>query len=149
MDGENADVLSGLQEYRPYAQKHPHSEKGYVVGMRRKNARDVVDERETYLHKGDVMAFVVALIAERDENEAAFKVWRRRCEEAEAERDAYRADADRLNWLDSKNIPKSIGWEVSWAPIGNVSVDSVIFLGQPPTPIREAIDAARAGEGEG
>lgn len=41
-------------------------------------------------------AEIERLRAERDENEGAFKVWRRRCQEAERERDEARAEIERL-----------------------------------------------------
>lgn len=61
-----------------------------------------------------------------------------------AEVEELRADAERLGWLDAQNISKRMGWKVNVAPLGNVSVQSVIFLGSEPVKIRDAIDAARA-----
>jgi RNA polymerase-binding transcription factor DksA len=53
-------------------------------------------------------------------------------------------DGERLDWLDSTNKPFKMGWRVGVAPAGNVSVGSVIQLGDSITPIRAAIDAAIA-----
>lgn len=66
-----------------------------------------------------------------------------------AEVEALRADAERLGWLDAQNISKRMGWKVNVAPLGNVSVQSVIFLGSEPVKIRDAIDAARASAATG
>ena len=60
------EVLAALQEFVPYAQKHPLSRKGYVVGMRRKNKRDELDEVQTYLYAASVRTAVSAMIAERN-----------------------------------------------------------------------------------
>lgn len=57
------EALAQLQEFVPYAQKHPHASKGYVVGMRRKNARDELDERDVYLSKHQVIEFIERHIA--------------------------------------------------------------------------------------
>jgi hypothetical protein len=65
------------------------------------------------------------------------------CGDAEQADEAV-TDAELLNWLDAKNAPFKMGWRVNAAPAGNVSVGSVIQLGEPLTPIREAIATARA-----
>lgn len=57
------------------------------------------------------------------------------------------ADARRLDYLDSCNLPKRMGWDISKAPSGNVKVSSVIFLGSDPVTIRAAIDDAIGAEG--
>jgi len=58
------------------------------------------------------------------------------------ERDALKKDAERLDFLD-RSLSRKFGWKVSVAPAGNVSVTSVIFLGdQQPVSIRTAIDDA-------
>jgi predicted ribonuclease toxin of YeeF-YezG toxin-antitoxin module len=68
----------------------------------------------------------------------------------QAERVAqFEADAARLDWLDATNARFRMGWNVGQAPAGNVSVDTVIFLGKPPVTIRAAIDAARAATPQG
>jgi hypothetical protein len=67
----------------------------------------------------------------------------------EAELAAARADAERLDFLDSKNLPLKMGWCIGVAPAGNLSVRSVIQLWDEPKPIREAIDAARQAEAQG
>jgi hypothetical protein len=64
----------------------------------------------------------------------------------EAENEALKKDAERLNFLDERNRPFRMGWEVAHAPIGNVSVKSVIFRDRFPTSIRTAIDAAMTKE---
>ena len=56
------------------------------------------------------------------------------------------ADAKRLDWIDSKNAPFSMGWNIAQAPAGNISISSCIFLAKPPVTIRDAIDAAIKGE---
>lgn len=56
-------------------------------------------------------------------------------------------DAARLDWLDAKSEPSKMGWRVAIAPSGSVYVGPVIQLGGKITSIREAIDAARKGEG--
>jgi hypothetical protein len=53
-------------------------------------------------------------------------------------------DAALLDWLDSTNRPLQMGWRVTVAPAGNVSIGSVIQLGGKITSIREAISAAIA-----
>lgn len=56
---------------------------------------------------------------------------------------ADRVDAERLDWLDAQNLRFKMGWKVGKAPMGNVSISSVIFLGVvAPISIRDAIDAA-------
>jgi hypothetical protein len=50
-------------------------------------------------------------------------------------------DTARLNFLDTNVHKFRMGWRVGQAPVGNLSVQSIIMGGQP---IREAIDAARA-----
>lgn len=62
----------------------------------------------------------------------------------DAEIAELRRDAERLNWLDARNTPSQMGWRVSIAPHGNVSVQALIQLGGPLTSIRAAIDAAIA-----
>lgn len=49
-------------------------------------------------HQGDET--LARVVRERDENEGAFKVWRRRCEQAERERDEARAALKRYGWHD-------------------------------------------------
>lgn len=63
--------------------------------------------------------------------------------------ESYKKDAERLDTLDG-NAKFRLGWEVMRAPIGNLVVHSVAFLGsKKPTTIREAIDAAiAAAEGK-
>jgi len=63
----------------------------------------------------------------------------------DAEIAELKKDAERLDFLD-ENLKFKMGWVVSSAPAGNLSVQSVIFLGEPPTPIRSAIDAALTRE---
>lgn len=58
-------------------------------------------------------------------------------------------DSERLNWLDRTNGAMRMGWNVRQAPAGNVSIQSVIFLGRDPVGIRDAIDAAMRQEGGG
>lgn len=53
-------------------------------------------------------------------------------------------DAELLDWLDAANKPFKMGWCVSVAPAGNVSVRSVIQLDGEITTIRAAIVAAIA-----
>jgi len=65
-----AEVLASLQQYVPYVQKHSAARKGYVVGMRRKNKRDELDEVHTYLHAPSARIAVAALIARVDALEA-------------------------------------------------------------------------------
>ena len=65
-----------------------------------------------------------------------------------AEIAALRADAERLDFLD-RNLEKRLGWEVGFAPAGTVCVTRIFPPNNEPTPIRAAIDAARANiEGE-
>lgn len=60
-----------------------------------------------------------------------------------AQADARREDTAMLDWLDATNRRLKMGWRVSQAPAGNVSVGSIIQLGaNGQTPIREAIRAA-------
>lgn len=59
-----------------------------------------------------------------------------------------REDAERLDWLDECNLKRRMGWAVGVAPVGAVSIQSVVTLGRDPTLIREAIDHARRIEGE-
>ena len=58
---------------------------------------------------------------------------------------ALRADAERLDFLD-RNLEKRLGWEVGFAPAGTVCVTRIFPPNNEPTPIRAAIDAARAKE---
>lgn len=58
-------------------------------------------------------------------------------------------DTERLNWLDAQNLQQRMGWKVSQAPAGNVSVQHVVFLGSEPVPIRVAIDAAMSAQPAG
>lgn len=53
------------------------------------------------------------------------------------------ADGERLDFLDRTNARFRMGWKVSKAPAGNVSVQSVIHAAGRVIGIREAIDAAR------
>ena len=76
----------------------------------------------------------------REYADAKCAVLRRRVAELEA-------DARRLDYLDSCNLPMRIGWDISKAPYGNVKVSSVIFLGSDPVTIRAAIDDAIGAEG--
>lgn len=63
--------------------------------------------------------------------------------------DALSKDAERLDYLDTTNKRFSMGWKVGKAPAGNISINSIIYLGDRPITIREAIDAAiSAREGE-
>lgn len=63
----------------------------------------------------------------------------------QVERD--REDAELLDWLDAKNKPFKMGWQVGVAPAGNVVVKSVIYPTTEPVAIRSAIRAARSSEG--
>lgn len=65
----------------------------------------------------------------------------------QAELAAAKRDAERLDFLDRASH-RCFGWRVLVAPAGNVSVQSVIFLGEgnPPVSIRAAIDAAIAAQ---
>lgn len=60
---------------------------------------------------------------------------------AAADADAIAEDTTRLNFLDTNVHKFRMGWRVGQAPVGNLSIQSIIMGGQP---IREAIDAARA-----
>jgi hypothetical protein len=53
-------------------------------------------------------------------------------------------DAARLDFLDTNAHKFRMGWKVGAAPVGNISVQSIIMGGKP---IREAIDAAMAAAG--
>ena len=55
-------------------------------------------------------------------------------------------DAARLDFLDTNVHRFRMGWEVGAAPVGNLSVRSIIMGGKP---IREAIDAAMSATQEG
>lgn len=61
---------------------------------------------------------------------------------------AMAKDAERLDWLDAKNARFKMGWRVTTAPAGNVSVSGVVQLGGTITSIRAAIDAAIAASAE-
>ena len=68
-------------------------------------------------------------------------------EALQAECEALRKDAGRLDFLDARNRPLKMGWSVSDAPAGNVSIMSIMSIGgREPTSIRSAIDAAMAKE---
>ena len=75
------------------------------------------------------------------------KGFRADVEKLEAEVEALRADADRLDFLDT-NLSRNFGWQVAIAPAGKLSVQSVAYPASPPVPIRFAIDTARAAQGE-
>jgi len=62
--------------------------------------------------------------------------------------EAAERDAERLNFLDACNLPMKMGWNISMAPMGNVSAQVIIQLGGKVTPIRQAIDAAMQESGE-
>lgn len=83
-----------------------------------------------------------AISAEADGSEWSREEWER----IDAENVALRKDSDRLDWLDRQNLPKRFGWSVVMAPAGIVSVQKVAFAVGEPTPIRAALDAARAKE---
>ena len=76
-----AEELSKLQEFVPYAQKHPHASKGYVVGMRRKTARDELDERDVYLSKHQVMEAIQSRAAGVQGAGDMVAQWRTRADE--------------------------------------------------------------------
>lgn len=66
---------------------------------------------------------------------------------AEAQMTKQRDDVSLLDWLDAKNKPFKMGWQVGVAPAGNVVVKSVIYPITEPVSIRSAIRAARSSEG--
>ena len=68
---------------------------------------------------------------------------------AEAQMNKQRDDVSLLDWLDAKNKPFKMGWQVGVAPAGNVVVKSVIYPITEPVSIRSAIRAARSSEGGG
>ena len=62
-----------------------------------------------------------------------------------AENESLRKDGERLAFLDT-NARFAMGWKVGAAPMGNLSITSVIKPTGKVTSIREAIDAAMKGE---
>lgn len=67
-----------------------------------------------------------------------------RIAELEAERDELLKDKARLDFLDSADPRLRLGWSVSAAPAGNLSITSIVELGGSRTMLRQAIDAALA-----
>ena len=88
-------------------------------------------------------AYVRELVYKKDAIEYADA----KCAELRRRVAELEADARRLDYLDSCNLPMRIGWDISKAPYGNVKVSSVIFLGSDPVTIRAAIDDAIGAEG--
>jgi hypothetical protein len=85
-------------------------------------------------------------LAKKNKSVAIFELVNK-VEAITAELAAYKKDAERLDFLDRASH-RCFGWRVLVAPAGNVSVQSVIFLGEgnPPVSIRAAIDAAIAAQ---
>ena len=55
---------------------------------------------------------------------------------------AWKKDAERLDWLDATNAPFKMGWRFGIAPAGNVHPYTVAQLYGALTTVREGIDAA-------
>lgn len=60
----------------------------------------------------------------------------------DADIQALRKDAERLDWLDATNAPFKMGWRFGIAPAGNVHPYTVAQLYGALTTVREGIDAA-------
>ena len=65
---------------------------------------------------------------------------------AEAQADVAR-DAERLDWLDERNAPHGLGWEIIQMPAGNVHIHTLTGDKAKFGSIREAIDAAMSEKG--
>ena len=66
--------------------------------------------------------------------------------QAEAPADVAR-DAARLDWLDERNAPHGLGWEIIQMPAGNVHIHTLTGDKAKFGSIREAIDAAIERQG--
>ena len=65
---------------------------------------------------------------------------------AEAQADVAR-DAERLDWLDERNAPHGLGWEIIQMPAGNVHIHTLTGDKAKFGSIRDAIDAAMSEKG--
>ena len=65
---------------------------------------------------------------------------------AEAPADVAR-DAERLDWLDERNAPHGLGWEIIQMPAGNVHIHTLFGDKARFGSIRDAIDAAIERQG--
>ena len=65
---------------------------------------------------------------------------------AEAPADGAR-DAERLDWLDERNAPHGLGWEIIQMPAGNVHIHTLTGDKAKFESIRDAIDAAIERQG--
>ena len=65
---------------------------------------------------------------------------------AEAQADVAR-DAERLDWLDERNAPHGLGWEIIQMPAGNVHIHTLTGDKAKFGSIRDAIDAAIERQG--